>query len=354
MAKTAFAWDGIRPEDAGFVPDLATRLDAMHAGGQLPNLHGVVAERGGRIFLERYFSGRDEAWGRDLGTVTFGPDTPHDLRSVTKSVVGLLYGVALAAGRVPPPEAPLLAQFPDYPDLAADPVRARWTIAHALTMTLGTEWDEALPYSDPRNSEIAMEFAPDRYRFVLDRPIVAEPGARWIYNGGATALLGHIIARGTGQALPDYARAALFDPLGIGPTGWAAGRDGVPSAASGLRMAPRDLARIGRMALARGRWEGGAVVPEAWVEAALRRRVMTLPDGPAYGYQWYRGQFGFGEVAHPELWIGAIGNGGQRLYLLPRLDVSVAITAGSYNRPDQWVAPVRLMREVIIAGLREG
>ncbi len=69
---------------------------------------------------------------------------------------------------MPPPEAPLLASFPEYTDLAADPARQRWTIYNALTMTLGTDWDEqSVPYSDPTNSEIAMDMAPDRYRFVL-------------------------------------------------------------------------------------------------------------------------------------------------------------------------------------------
>ncbi|MFX9054135.1 serine hydrolase, partial [Acinetobacter baumannii] len=88
---------------------------------------------------------QDEAWGRPLGEVAFGPETLHDLRSVTKSIVGLLYGIALDRGKVPAPDQPLMAQFPEYPDLAADPARRDLTIAHALTMTLGTEWDETLP-----------------------------------------------------------------------------------------------------------------------------------------------------------------------------------------------------------------
>ena len=131
-----------------------------------------------------------KAGARPLGSVTFGPDTLHDLRSVTKSIVGLLYGIALDRGLVPSPDAPLLAQFPEYPDLAADPQRAHLTVMNALNMTLGMEWDEQLPYADPTNSEIAMERVPDRYRFILDRPFVAVPGERWIYSGGAVALLG--------------------------------------------------------------------------------------------------------------------------------------------------------------------
>src|SRR5205807_491308 len=83
----------------------------------------------------------------------------HDLRSATKSIVGLLYGIALAAGKVPAPDQKLLAQFPEYPDLAGDPRRAAWTVGHVLTMTLGTEWDEQLSYTDPRNSETAMDGA---------------------------------------------------------------------------------------------------------------------------------------------------------------------------------------------------
>ena len=99
-----------------------------------------------------------------------------------------------------------------------------------------------------------MDMAPDRYRFVLRAPVVREPGKRWIYNGGATALLARIIARGTGKPLHEFAREALFDPLEIGPTEWLTDDHGEAFAASGLRMVPRDLARIGVMMLKGGMW----------------------------------------------------------------------------------------------------
>ena len=119
---------------------------------------------------------------------------------MSKSIIGLLYGIALADGKVPPPEAPLFASFPEYADIAADPARNRWTIQNVLTMTMGTEWDElSVPYSDPTNSEIAMDMAPARYRFILGRPVVMERGKRWAYSGGATALLARIIENGTGN-----------------------------------------------------------------------------------------------------------------------------------------------------------
>src|SRR5262249_43396736 len=155
----------------------------------------------------------------------------------TKSIVGLLYGIALERGYVPRPEEKLLKQFPEYPDIGADPAQDRLTVQHALTMTLGTEWDElSIPYTDPRNSEIAMDRAADRYRYILERPVIEPPGTRWIYNGGATALLARLIAKGTGRTLSAFAQEVLFEPLGISRVEWMQAPDGAASAASGLRM----------------------------------------------------------------------------------------------------------------------
>ena len=146
----------------------------------------------------------------------------HDLRSCSKSIVGLLYGIALQRGHVPPPEAPLFSAFPEYAGLADNDGRDRLTIHHVLTMTMGTDWDESsLLYSDPRNSETAMDNAADRYRYILERRVVEPPGAHWTYCGGATALLARIIAKGSGKTLHQFARENLFDPLGIGATEWA-------------------------------------------------------------------------------------------------------------------------------------
>jgi len=145
--------------------DLAARLAEMQRDGRVYGLHVLLAARGGKLLFEHYGVGEDEAWGRKLGQVTFGPTVLHDLRSVTKSIVGMLYGIALADRKVPPPQARLYDQFPEYADLAKQPGRERLTVAHVLSMTLGLEWDElTIPYGDPRNSEVAMEVSPDRYR----------------------------------------------------------------------------------------------------------------------------------------------------------------------------------------------
>lgn len=334
--------------DTGFDPGLERKLLAGIESGLIRDIHAVLVYRGGKPVLEHYREAPDESWGMPLGTVAFDAGTLHDLRSVTKSVVSLLYGIALDRGLVPPPESPLMVQFPDYPDLAADPARAGLTIGHALTMTLGLEWDEYRSYADPLNSEIAMEMAPDRYRFVLEQKVVHAPGGHWVYSGGATALVGAIIERGTGCRIEDFAREVLFEPLGISNFTWLSGQDGVASPASGLRLNARDLLRIGRLVLDGGVAGDRRIVSKDWIQASLTP-MATTDDGLAYGYFWFLGEAPALGAARP--WMAGFGNGGQRLWLMPEADLACVIFSGSYNAPDGWVSPTRLWREIVLANL---
>ena len=332
---------------AGPAGTVAERIRQGVASGDLAGLHGVMVVHKGKTLVEEYFPGDDQRWGTPLGNREHGPAVLHDLRSVTKSIVGLLYGIALTEGRVPSPDQPLLAQFPEYADLAGDARRDTITLADALSMQMGTEWDESLPYSDPRNSEIAMEAASDRYRFVLDRPMVATPGTAWTYNGGATAIIARLVAKGTGKPIDAYAREKLLAPLGITEYEWVKGRDGEPSAASGLRLRLPDLARIGAMLAAGGVDDGRQLVPGDWLKAMAMPRA-TVDGGLRYGYFWWLAPGG-----DPPAWVAGFGNGGQRLTVQPRFGLVIAVQAGNYNRPDDWQMPVKLIESYLVPGLRD-
>jgi len=343
-------WNRATPEAAGFAANLERKLAAGFESGLLLPIHALLVARTGKLVLEQYFEGEDETWGDTLGRVQFGPEVLHDLRSVTKSIVGLLYGIALERGLVPPLQAPVIDGFPEYPDLVADPERRKVTVAHTLTMTMGMEWDENKPYTDPTNSEIAMEMAADRYRFILDRPIIGAPGEKWVYSGGAVALIGALIERGSGRKLPDFAREVLFAPLGITDFYWLAGSDGVASPASGLRLTAPDLLRIGAMLVDGGRHEGRQVVPEAWIEASWTPAIQTW-DGLGYGHLWYIHEAPAPGYAKPLRWIAAFGNGGQRLWLAPEAGLACVIYAGDYNLFDRWVTPARIWREIVVGNV---
>jgi len=87
-------WLPIDPANVGFTADVADRLDKAIAEERVWNLHGIVVLRNGRLVIERYFEGEDRARGiGDLGRIRFTADTIHDLRSCSKSIVGLLYGM---------------------------------------------------------------------------------------------------------------------------------------------------------------------------------------------------------------------------------------------------------------------
>jgi len=160
---------------------------------------------------------------------------------------------------------------------------------------------------------------------------------------------------GTGKTLHSFARENLFEPLGMGPTEWATGRDGEPFAASGARMSVRDLARIGVMMLNAGKVGEREVVPADWV-ARCTTPYVSADEVRRYGYQWFLIDIAFGKPKGwapgrlERMWM-AQGEGGQRLFVIPALQLVIAMTHGNYGREDQGIPPTRILREVILASV---
>ncbi len=330
----------MRPEEVA--AELGAGLDAALAGPQGEGLHAVLVMQAGRLIYERYLEGDDEIWGRKKAGVVFTPESLHDLRSITKSVVSLLYGIALADGSVPAPQTPVLDAFPDYADLAADEARGAITVQDVLSMTMGTEWSEALPYSDPKNSEIAMNRAADSLRYVLDRPLVAEAGTTWTYNGGATEVLGALIDTGVEGGLPAFARDRLFAPLDISKFEWITDYYGRPHAASALRLRPRDTLKIGQLVLKEGVLEGRQVVPAAWIAEATTEHAEG-GFGCRYGYKWWLCATEGGLPV-----INASGYGGQELLIVPDLELVMMVAAGLYGDETAFDRAFDLLNDVVI------
>jgi CubicO group peptidase (beta-lactamase class C family) len=342
---------------------LDAAIRAEFAAGRLDGLHAQLVMLRGEVVAESYFDGTDSAWSRPLGMVRHGPDTLHDLQSITKSVTALLYGIALADGAVPPPEAPLLAQFPDYADLAGDPRRDAITIADALSMRLGLDWDESGGYVAGRgNPAMLMYDAPDPVRFALDRPMAHDPGGQWVYDSGGAEAIGRLIADGTGMALQDYASARLFRPLGITRWQWQGPAGGAVSAGGGLRLTARDLARIGQLVLQDGVWEGRQLVPAGWLDQLMQPRAAL--GGIRYGWYWWladatapRAWVSLPGTALPAdggwpAWVGGIGNGGQRLQVQRDVGLVAVTFAGRYNDPDDWRLGVGILERLVAPEVR--
>ena len=194
-----------------------------------------------------------------------------------------------------------------------------------------------------------MIWSPDRYRFALEQPVVASPGARWDYNTGSSELLGGIVSKTAGRPLEDFAQEFLFDPLGITDVAWSKyPNSDIISSGSGLRLRPRDMARLGQLVLDQGQWEGQQIVSAEWIKDSIVPQIGPADRTLFYGYQWWLGR---SLVKQQEvLWIAGMGLGGQRIFIVPAFDLVVVITAGDYSGPTQaWVSSVVLNRYVFPA-----
>jgi len=340
-------WAVAAPASMGFDPDrlcaLVPRLEAWTEA----DIHAVLVVRHGTLVFEHYFAGADERWGTSLGNVTYASDVRHDARSITKSVTALVLGITLGRGMIKGDlDTPVFDLLPEYADLRT-PEKARITLRHLLTMSAGLEWDESIPYSDPRNSEIQMDFAPDPVRFVLSRPVAVPAGEVYNYSGGSATLIAAILKRATRRSLDAQARNLLFAPLGITDVEWIRDPSGEPYAASGLRLRPRDFAKIGQLVLAEGVWQGNQVVPAEFMRQATASQI----NGQGlyfYGYQFWLGRSLVD--GHEIDWVAAVGLGGQRIFIVPALDLVAVVNAGLYRSELQgWVPLVLLNRYVLKA-----
>jgi CubicO group peptidase (beta-lactamase class C family) len=310
----------------------------------------VVIARAGKLVFERYFSGEDERWG---GTsVRFTPGALHDVRSISKSVTSLLIGIARSEGKFPPLQSSVVDYFPEYSDLRT-PENARITYQHLLTMSHGLLWDENKPWDDPTNNERLMLEAKDPYRYVFEQPMTLPPGELFNYCGGATSLLGATLAKGIDRRIDAYAAEKLFGPLAIRDFEWLGFTGSNEIAAfGGLRLRPRDLAKVGQLMTDHGCWNGKRILPSGWVEESTRPRANTEGIGPFYyGYQWWLGRSMVS--GHDLSWTAGFGNGGQRLFVVPELNLVVAINAAHYGSVLQGRIPIAILNRFVMPAMND-
>lgn len=351
-SSTDDGWTTASPDSVGM--DGAQLCGIVERLGQrATSVHSVVVARHGKLVFEQYFPGYDQPWGQPDGQHEFSATTKHDMRSASKSVVSLLVGIAIDRKLIESVDEPVLKFFPDHQAVK----QAGWetiTLRHLLTMSSGIKWDEARAWTDPNNDEPHLTFEADPIAYVLARPVIAPPDALWAYNGGGTELLGNILEHVSGKPLEAFAREALFQPLGIADVEWKAYKNGKIAAAAGLRLRPRDAAKLGQLVLNRGQWNGQQVVSADWIAQSITPRFQAVGyfGGTLfYGYQWWMGRSLAG--GKDIKWVAAFGWGGQRIFIVPELDLVMMTTAAQYGQPKEGLAAIDILSNIVIPSVRD-
>lgn len=262
----------------------------------------------------------------------------HDTRlngmSMTKTVIALLVGVAIAEGKIPGLDTPAANYVRAWAEEPDDP-RRHITLEHLLTMSSGLRCYNST--SDPFSDLLQMHFSAHVRRVAENVPADHPPGTRYQYNNVNTQILGIVLSEATGTTVADYLSQKIWKPIQASSANmWLDRADGDEKAYCCLFANPRDWARIGQLMLDRGRFGGRQIVPADWIARMLK----PSRHEPAYGlhvwlgtpHETRRTKHRSEPFAAPDMFY-LDGRAEQRVYVIPSREL-VIVRMG--ERPASW------------------
>lgn len=293
-------------------------------------VHSVLLSKNGKLIIEEYFG-------------EYAVNELHDLRSVTKSIIALLMGIAIDKGFVDGVDDPISKYIKNsMPNKNLDDRKEAITIKHLLTMSTGldcNDWDKK-----SKGQEDKIYKKDDWLQYFLDLPMINEPGAVSNYCTMCAVMTAEIISQASGLTIDKFAERYLFIPLGITNVNWGhtSNKAVIPSGKR-LYMSARDMAKIGQLLLNAGVWNGKQIVSEAWLKASTFGQ--TKITGIDFGYFWWAIPF---KVNGKTIDVyAATGNGGQYIMVFPESDMVAVFTGGAYNSPDDKL-PFAIVKDIFL------
>jgi CubicO group peptidase (beta-lactamase class C family) len=315
-------WRTASPEEVG--------LDAVELEAAADNLAlskdvaSLLVVRHGKLVLERYFNGNEATHA-------------NNVHSLSKSILSAVTGIAVAEGHLERDEA-VSDALPE--GMAGD--NGGLTVRNLLTMSGGLDWSE-------NETEYEIDGDHSHVAAVLAQPQVAPPGSEFLYNTGLTQTLSAVLAENLGDSLCEYAHERLFEPLGIDVDHWKVDPDGYYAGGHSVFLTPRELAVFGQLILQGGVWGEDQLVPSDWLDESLEP-AWNLECSPGdsvrveYGYLWW-----IHDLDGFQVWT-ADGYAGQRLFIVPDLDMIVVMTHMTQKGDGiEVVSPIALLRSMIAA-----
>ncbi|MBC9795092.1 serine hydrolase domain-containing protein [Sinomicrobium weinanense] len=311
----AFTWKTESPEKLGLDKNVLNKFIADIKDSTLYGVDALVVVKNGKIAFEEYFNGSTA-------------DSLHDVTSVGKSITSALVGIAIEKRYITGKNEPVTGYFKDYKIKEQSPEKEKIRIRHLLTMTAGwacDDWDAGSPGNTMHFPDV-----PDDFAFTLNLPMIRANGEVFSYCSGGANLLGEIIRRRSGVSLKGFADKYLFHNIGIMKNEWFV----VPKpphyefAGGGNVLRPRDLARFGLLYLNKGEWQGKQIIPKDWIRESTSKQIETNEDGD-YGYLWWIKDYRYKNKTVKG--FEASGNGGNKIVVIPELDIVMILTGSAYG-----------------------
>jgi CubicO group peptidase (beta-lactamase class C family) len=328
--------------DAGLDMQMIERASERIKDGKYGEIHSMLIYKDNRLVFEDYYQGYTYQWdapGHKASYVSWNRDMQHCIHSDTKSITSLCIGIAIDKGFIKDIKQSIFDYLPDYQHLKTKQ-KEKITIENLLTMTSGLQWEEwKISLGSLENDQIAIWFYEEGpINYVLNKPVVAEPGKRFNYSGGDIQLLAEILKNSTGMALDEFSAKYLFEPMGIKAYDWwLIFPSGEIQAAGGLKLTPREMVKIGAMMLEKGVYDGTRIISEDWVGKCLspylQNKNIKVPGEDigkvGYGYTWWTKKYRSGKKKMDLLF--ALGWGGQKILVMPDYDMVIVFTGANYT-----------------------
>lgn len=317
-------WRTCRPEEVGMNSEKLIKVYEYAANPDI-NTQGIAVIRKGYIVGEAYFN-------------DFKMDSRHESFSIAKSFSSALIGIAIDQGFIESVDERLSEFYPQWQTPGTSESKKQMTIEDLLTMRSGLQWNEDDYYKDRSQNDvyIMIDSAQDYIQYVLNKPVIHEPGTHWYYSSGDSVLLSGIIEKSTGMTAYEFAGQYIFEPMDLTEIIWLADPAGHTITAWGIQGTVREFAKFGYLYLKKGRWEDLQVVPKDWIEESSQPVSEEIEK---YGYQWWRLPVfrGYEETKIPRDILMALGIFTQQIFIIPTKDLLV-VRLGHDPDPyhDEW------------------
>lgn len=320
-------------------------LDNAIRSGKFERITSVLVAKNGKLLFEKYYNGNDQ-------------NSKHNTRSATKTMATLLMGIAIREGHMRSEQEKIFKYLKHkLPPQNPDPRKEEITLEDLLTMSSMLECNDWNSFS--RGNEERMYIIEDWTSFFLDLPIRSYPfepkpakqpyGRAFSYCSAGAAAVAEIVQSAVGEQLDQFAQKHLFNPLEITDYTLHYSPEGTLNTAGGSQYKSRDLLKLGQLCLNEGTWNGQEIIPAAWLQKATTPKVRIQEDID-YGYLFWLREYGK-EKPYKTFYMS--GNGGQKVLVIPALEVAMVITTTNYNNRNAHTYTNDIVSDFIIPAMEK-